>query len=420
MATDSAPNYALALLLSAGAGLSTCIGGAVVFWGRKLSRERQRSCLTPLALGMAAGVMIYISFIEMFPESIAEFEKVWTGRGQAYAATTGFFFIGVILASLLDKAVHLVHAGHSCIVARQQRRRNADAERAATIVEMAVVDGEFRHGSELNDTEQRVPGADRSAGQVAAEKAAATSDLVITLPPGTPEEAGTPTPSSTAMLAGASSPAADSTLLPTTFTQPRGTRSVRDSESLRGTDIDSDVDGQALISHSGSSTTSADADSAFHEHMGRIGLLSALAIGLHNLPEGVVTFVSSLSSPQVGAVFAAAIGLHNVFEGIVVAVPIFEATGSAWKAFFFASIAGLAEPIGALIAYGALGGSQHPSPVLFGAVFAIVSGVMTAIALTELLPTARENDPQDRLTSKALFGGMMAMALTLVLFEVQP
>ena len=77
-------------------------------------------------------------------------------------------------------------------------------------------------------------------------------------------------------------------------------------------------------------------------------LLIGLAIAIHNFPEGLATFVATLSSPSLGVALAIAIALHNVPEGVCVAMPVYYATGSKWKGFLWALLSGISEPFGKL------------------------------------------------------------------------
>jgi ZIP family zinc transporter len=146
----------------------------------------------------------------------------------------------------------------------------------------------------------------------------------------------------------------------------------------------------------------------------RLGLLSALAIGIHNFPEGMATFASSLSDPSLGATIAVAVAIHNIPEGIAVAVPIYFATRSRGKAFFHSFLSGLAEPIGALLVYVALLPVIEAHPVIVECMLAAVGGVMVFISFDELLPTAREYGKGHT----AIIGvvlGMAVMAISLLL-----
>ncbi len=144
----------------------------------------------------------------------------------------------------------------------------------------------------------------------------------------------------------------------------------------------------------------------------RMGLFSALAISIHNFPEGFATFISSLENPFLGISIAIAIAIHNIPEGIVVSVPIYYATKNRKRAFWFSFLSGLAEPVGAVIGYIIL--SKFLSISLLGIVFASVAGIMVYISLDELLPTAEKYGEHH----SAIFGliiGMAVMALSLIL-----
>lgn len=145
----------------------------------------------------------------------------------------------------------------------------------------------------------------------------------------------------------------------------------------------------------------------------RMGLLMALAIGIHNFPEGLATFVAAVSQPTLGIAIAVAIAIHNIPEGIAVSVPVFYATGSRRKAFTYSFLSGLAEPLGAVIGYVVL--RSFFSDTLFGVLFAMVAGVMVFISLDELLPSAQRYG-EHHLSIYGLTAGMAVMAVSLLLF----
>ncbi len=145
----------------------------------------------------------------------------------------------------------------------------------------------------------------------------------------------------------------------------------------------------------------------------RMGLFTALAIGIHNFPEGLATFTAALTDPSLGIAIAVAIAIHNIPEGIAVSVPIYYATGDKKKAFWYSFTSGLAEPVGALIGYLIL--MPFMSPVIFGVLFAGVAGIMVFISLDELLPAAREFG-EHHLSIYGLIAGMAVMAISLLLF----
>jgi len=145
----------------------------------------------------------------------------------------------------------------------------------------------------------------------------------------------------------------------------------------------------------------------------RMGMFSALAIGIHNFPEGLATFMSGLTNPTLGVSIAVAIAIHNIPEGLAVSAPIFYATKSRKKAFVWSFLSGLAEPIGALIGYFVLRSIFNEAT--FGVIFASVAGIMVYISLDELLPTAEEYG-EHHLAIGGLIVGMFIMAVSLVLF----
>ncbi|HHW95262.1 MAG TPA: zinc transporter ZupT [Mogibacterium sp.] len=145
----------------------------------------------------------------------------------------------------------------------------------------------------------------------------------------------------------------------------------------------------------------------------RMGFVTALAIAIHNFPEGMATFTAALYDPKLGVSIAVAIAIHNIPEGIAVAVPIFYATGNRWKAFKLSFLSGLSEPTGALIGYLLL--HRFFNDTVFGFIFASVAGIMVYISLDGLLPSAREYG-EHHLSIYGLIAGMAVMALSLLLF----
>ena len=145
----------------------------------------------------------------------------------------------------------------------------------------------------------------------------------------------------------------------------------------------------------------------------RMGLFTALAIAIHNFPEGLATFTAAITDPSLGIAIAVAIAIHNIPEGIAVSIPIYYATGSKKKAFWLSFSSGLAEPVGALIGYLIL--MPFLGPTVFGILFAGVAGIMVFISLDELLPAAEEYG-EHHLSIYGLIAGMAVMAVSLLLF----
>jgi ZIP family zinc transporter len=145
----------------------------------------------------------------------------------------------------------------------------------------------------------------------------------------------------------------------------------------------------------------------------RMGMLSAVAIGIHNFPEGLATFTTALRDPTLGVSIAVAIAIHNIPEGIAVSVPVYYATGSKKKAFTLSFLSGLSEPLGALVGYLIL--LPFFNDLVYGMLFASVAGIMVFISIDELLPSA-EKYGEHHLSIYGLIVGMAVMAASLILF----
>jgi zinc transporter, ZIP family len=144
----------------------------------------------------------------------------------------------------------------------------------------------------------------------------------------------------------------------------------------------------------------------------RMGLMSALAIAIHNFPEGLATFIVALKDINLGLPIAIAIAIHNIPEGIAVSVPIYYATGSRKKAFSHSFLSGLAEPVGAMVGFLLL--MPFMNDLLFGFIFASVAGIMVFISIDELLPAAREYGRPHH-SIYGLIAGMAIMAISLII-----
>ena len=257
-----------ALLLTLLAGLSTGIGGAIVFFAKSISTR-----FLSVSLGLSAGVMIYVSLVELFPKANALLSSVH-GEKLGLLYTLLAFFGGILLIAVIDRLIPCEENPH---------------EMACPVK----------------------PGAQHSS------------------------------------------------------------------------------------------------------RLKRTGLITALAIGIHNFPEGMASFVSATQSLRLAIPIVAAIAIHNIPEGISISMPIYFATGSRRIAMRYSIIAGLSEPLGAIIGYLIL--LPFMSGVLYGVLFAGVAGIMVFISLDELLPSAQAYG-EHHLGMYGLVGGMAIMALSLWLF----
>lgn len=283
-------NFYIAFGLTLFAGLATGIGSALAFFTKQTNRK-----FLSLSLGFSAGVMIYVSFVEIFVKAKI-FLIADLGMVKGTWVTVISFFGGVLLIAIIDKLVP-----------------------------------SFENPHELKGVEEMME----------------ISDL------------------------------------------------ENDLEQL-------EVEEKSLEDHKD-----------FNQAMMRMGLFSALAIGIHNFPEGLATFVATLKDPSLGLPIAVAIAIHNIPEGIAVSVPIYFATGNKKKAFFYSFLSGLAEPVGALVGYLIL--MPFLSDTVFGIIFAGIAGIMVFISLDELLPAAQKYG-EHHLSIYGLISGMGVMALSLLLF----
>lgn len=151
------------------------------------------------------------------------------------------------------------------------------------------------------------------------------------------------------------------------------------------------------------------------EALSRTGMLTAIAIALHNLPEGIATYIAAIDDTRFGIALACGIALHNIPEGVAVAAPVYFATGSRWKGFKWTLISALAEPLGGILAWLMVG--DEMSPFVSGILYGLVSGMMVGVCFKEMLPTARAySKNKEHLIAYGVFSGMIVMASSLILF----
>lgn len=162
----------------------------------------------------------------------------------------------------------------------------------------------------------------------------------------------------------------------------------------------------ALAAKGGNTTTKS---------MMRMGVVTAIAITVHNFPEGIATFMAGYTDMRIGLPVALSIAMHNIPEGIAVAVPVFYGTGSRGKAFLYSAMSGLSEPLGALIAYLCL--APFLSDATLGGVFGVVAGIMVYIAFGELVP-ASERYKRPRAAVAGIVGGALLMLFAMAAFGV--
>ena len=346
---------AVAFMLVIFAGLSTALGSAFVFCSSSANTR-----VLARALGASAGVMIYVSFCEIYGvKAVDAFTEVCDGDsacGWRYASIC--FFSGLVFMYGLDIAVHKLNAG-SCF---KGMRRGSSGE--DSVSDSARARSAHRPSPSFLSIHGELDGCVRDIAEM--ERGPSCDDV----------EAGT---------SGGAVKSDDPNEL-----------------DVNVGDVDlSDVHHKAIEP----------------KQLKNMGIMTAVAIGLHNFPEGLATFVAALADPKLGVALAVAIAIHNIPEGICVAMPIYYATGSKWKGFWWSFLSGLSEPLGAIVGYGVLKGNGM-SPAAFGALFGLVAGMMVFISVKELIPTALKYDPRDEYVTTFVFVGMFVMAVSLVLFYI--
>ncbi|WMM24444.1 zinc transporter ZupT [Tissierella sp. MB52-C2] len=150
------------------------------------------------------------------------------------------------------------------------------------------------------------------------------------------------------------------------------------------------------------------------EHLSKLGIMSAVAIAIHNLPEGLAIFTAGLKDISVAVPIAAAVILHNIPLSIAISVPIYYSTGSKKKAFLYPLFVGLCQPLGAIIGYLIL--SQFFNDLVFGILFSIVGGIMIFVSLDELLPSSQRYE-NHHVSVYGAIAGMIVMALSMSIFH---
>ncbi|KAH7474228.1 hypothetical protein PRNP1_014028 [Phytophthora ramorum] len=312
----------VAFALNIAAGAATILGGMVVFSKRLVYLANPLSLA--VALSISSGVMLFISLVEIFGESVhllteglkTDDMTEETATGHGWLAATACFAVGIVLIYLIDMIVHKISPEH----------------------EMTEIEN-------LEDVRE-------SMAQFESNKMNAKTSTPCL-------EAQTETPQATAYYV------------------------KMDEQAKRA--------------------------------LQRMGVLSALAIGIHNLPEGIATYVGAIQNSSVGFSLAVGIGLHNIPEGIAVAAPIYFATGSRWRGIMWCAISAGAEPVGGLIAWLAIGDGMDP--VSEGILFGIVCGIMVCICVKELIPTSYKfAKDKTYIVAVGMFAGMFIMVSSLTLF----
>ena len=144
-----------------------------------------------------------------------------------------------------------------------------------------------------------------------------------------------------------------------------------------------------------------------------VGILSAVAITFHNIPEGIITYIGYVDNPVIGLTLALGIAAHNIPEGLSVALPVYYATKNRGKAFLWSLVSGLAEPLGAFLCMLFL--QKWVNNYIFGFLFGVTGGIMTHICVYELIPTGIKLSCEKNYTTTAMLCGIAFILISLIL-----
>ncbi|RKP12936.1 Zinc/iron permease [Piptocephalis cylindrospora] len=149
----------------------------------------------------------------------------------------------------------------------------------------------------------------------------------------------------------------------------------------------------------------------------RLGIEIAVALAIHNFPEGLSTFAATLTNTRIGVLYGIALALHKIPEGMMIALPIYLATGSRWKAFLIASVVGVtAQMLGAVLGYALF--VTYWNSAVSGTLFAVATGILLTTVLSNMIPLARRYDESDRYTSKFILLGIIFFSFVASLFTL--
>lgn len=368
-----------------GAGAATAIGASVVFFPSLVKLASRR--VLAASLGLSAGVMTYVSFVEIFAKSVVGFADAGIDPDLGYIYATLSFFGGVFVMLLVDLCVKCLsgdhHHHHHEDIQNTINENELGVEKESDEQEVVAPHCLCCSGDpvgELTEWQQRAEEELEGRGDTHTK----TSATIVSNEIGTNYDAD----------------------------NSEGNSEGNNSrDSFKDNQDGKEEHGKKVVVENAPLNAERE-----QQKLVKMGLSTALAIALHNFPEGLATFVAALNDPGVGFVLAIAIGIHNIPEGLCVALPIYYATGNRWKAFMWGCLSGASEPVAALLGWAVLANAMSDN--VYAILFGLVSGMMVIISLKELIPTAHRYDPEDTVVTYSIIGGMFIIALSLVLFKV--
>ncbi|KAG7367675.1 ZIP zinc transporter [Nitzschia inconspicua] len=399
---------AFGLVLAASA--STSLGAAVVFF-LKLVKMANRRVLA-MTLGFSAGVMTFVSFAEIFGKATNSFIDDGHDENRAYIYATCCFFVGVLFMMLLNVAVHTLFGGRDHHHEKHHDGRFDPVNQLETAQRMAdVLEQEEQqshdHAQELDELESDTDDYNNDDDD--------NDDNVIPVRQNNSQK-------NNRMDEDEARSSDD--YYNKNESQDSSCTSAPPGERPKADECD--IAAMQQLEHikpKQDDKTEATNSDMFDENsetnnkkLERMGLNTAIALGLHNFPEGLATFVAALEDPAVGAVLAVAIAIHNIPEGLCVALPVYYATGNRCKAFLWGAISGASDIVAALLGWLIL--VNVIGDTTYAIFFGLVSGMMVIISMKELLPMAHHYDPKDTVVTYSFIAGMALMAFSLIMFLI--
>ena len=342
-------NVALAFGLSIAGGLSTCIGGVIIFSRRMVELASPRAL--SISLSLSAGVMVFISLVGIFGKCVRSYQKgfqsTFLNNDTSSCGEDGYNYIN----KTLEGNYRCSHCDTTC-------------EGHAWLATTATF---------------------------------ALGGLIIFVMD---------------CIVGVISPDAHEEMEESHINKLRKSPVRTTDQNLES---QCDIEPMECEKKSVNNNCSNELCSRFSKRqLHRSGILTALAIGLHNIPDGVATYVGAIGDTRVGAALAIGIALHNIPEGFAVAAPLYFATGSRIRAFVWTLVSALAEPLGAVFAWLIIGDGLDP--FVEGVMFGIVCGMMVTISFKELVPKAIKYYSEGNTVIFSVLFGMAIMAFSMILF----
>lgn len=347
-----------------GAGASTGIGAAVVFIPSLVKLASRRVLAS--SLGFAAGVMTFVSFVEIFFKSNDNFIAAGIKSKTAFTYATLCFFGGVVTMMILNKIVDLLLGGkhsHDLDVPKKTKKSTRES------VDKGLGEGVDGLPCCSTDPVKQLDDVRRMASVLEHEMEDAAKEA--------------------------------------TGDEPKAEENVEDEKQP--------IEEREVQMVDVENVEAVESDTEEGKRLHKMGLNTALAIALHNFPEGLATFVATMQDPRVGAILGIAIAIHNIPEGLCVALPIYYASGSRIKGFMWGLLSGASEFVAALLGWAIL--ANIISDTAYAVLFGLVGGMMVMISMTELLPTAHVYDREDTVVTYSFIFGMAVMALSLCLLQ---